>query len=289
LKIALDPFMHRHLSLPQVIDLAASLGYQHVELSWRDDFFPLFLAPRASRESVQELKSALQGSGVDLASLAILYRWASTDDTQRRTAIGYWMKALDIAVELGCSRINSEFGGTYLDPEGSEAAFWQSVEAVLPRLEKEGITLAIEPHPGDFVEDNDTAVDIVRSVDSEHFRYLYCAPHTFHMGNEITAMLTYAAPVLSHVHLADTFDHRKGRYIVNPLGSSVRVHQHLNIGEGEVDWEATFAGLSAVGFNGVMTSAVFGCEDRAVESSRQMLTVINDYLGRYWSNEASGP
>jgi myo-inositol catabolism protein IolH len=31
------------------------------------------------------------------------------------------------------------------------------------------------------------------------------------------------------------------RYIVNPPGSPARVHQHLDIGQGEVDWEVFLA------------------------------------------------
>ena len=77
---------------------------------------------------------------------------------------------------------------------------------------------------------------MIRSIGSPTSRYLYCAPHTFHLGDDVAAMIAYAAPVLDHVHLADSLDHRRSsglRYIVNPLGAPVRVHQHLNIGEGK--------------------------------------------------------
>jgi sugar phosphate isomerase/epimerase len=40
-KIALDTFMHRFRPLPDVIELASELGYDAVELSWREDFVPL--------------------------------------------------------------------------------------------------------------------------------------------------------------------------------------------------------------------------------------------------------
>ena len=130
---------------------------------------------------------------------------------------------------------------------------------------------------------------MIRSVGSPHLRYLYCAPHTFHLGDDVGTMIAYAAPVLDHVHLADSLDHRRSsglRYIVNPVGAPVRVHQHLNIGEGEVDWDALFDALAAVGFDGILTSCVFAWEERAVESSREMLASIHDYVGRYFTKGA---
>ena len=51
---------------------------------------------------------------------------------------------------------------------------------------------------------------------------------------------------MTQLHLADAFDHTASsglRYIVNPPGSTARVHQHLDIGQGEVDWDLFFATL----------------------------------------------
>ena len=66
--------------------------------------------------------------------------------------------------------------------------------------------------------------------------------------------------MLAHVRVADTFNHKKSsqlRYIVNPPGSAVRVHQHLDIGQGEVDFEAAFGALRRIGFDGIVTSCGF--------------------------------
>ena len=68
------------------------------------------------------------------------------------------------------------------------------------------------------------------------------------------------------------------RYIVNPPGSTARVHQHLDIGQGEVDFDACFRALRAVGFDGILTSCVFAWEERAVESSRFMFERIRHHL-----------
>jgi myo-inositol catabolism protein IolH len=123
-------------------------------------------------------------------------------------------------------------------------------------------------------------------IGSKNVRYLYCAPHTFHLGADMEAMLRKAAPVLAHVHVGDTMNHRASsglRYIVNPPGSSVRVHQHLDIGQGEIDWDLFFRTLHDVGFDGIVTSCVFAWEERAVESSRFMREEIQKYLDRYWT------
>ena len=40
MKLALDPAMYTDLSMKEVIDKAASLGYDYIELSPREDFIP---------------------------------------------------------------------------------------------------------------------------------------------------------------------------------------------------------------------------------------------------------
>ena len=158
------------------------------------------------------------------------------------------------------------------------------MEELLPIFEAEQLPLHIEAHPDDFVEENNLAVDMIRSVNSPWVKYLYCAPHTFHLGEDVAAMLRYAAPVLAHVHVADSFNHKRGwRYILNPAGTPARIHQHLDIGAGEVDWEAFFGTLAEIDFDGIMTSQVFAWDgERAVQSSRFMLSKMREYVDKYW-------
>ncbi|MFC3626974.1 TIM barrel protein, partial [Vogesella amnigena] len=137
----------------------------------------------------------------------------------------------------------------------------------------------------DWVETLAPALDIVRVLGSRHVKLSYIAPHTFYYGDDMAAMLREAAPVLAHVRVADTFNHKASsqlRYIVNPPGSShIRVHQHLDIGQGEIDWDLFFATLADIGFDGVLSSCVFAWEERADESSRFMRSEIQRYLTKY--------
>ena len=281
MRIALDPYMLRDRSFGEVCRIAADIGYDSIELSPRPDFIPFFTHPRADRARVSEFRAALRDTGMELASILPLYRWSGPDEDERQAAVGYWKRAIQLCVEVGCTTMNSEFNGRPDQPARSEAQFWRSLEELLPIFEREGIQLNLEAHPDDFIERNEPAVDLVRAIDSPTVGYVYCAPHTFHLGDDIGAMIEYAAPVLRQVHVADVLNHRASsglRYIVNPPGSTARVHQHLDIGQGEVDFDTCFRALRKVGFDGILTSCVFAWEERAIESSQFMFERIRDYL-----------
>ena len=284
MKVALDPYMFRRVPLPELPGLVAELGYQHIELSPRDDFLPFFLHPRADRASIAAFKQALAGAGVTVSTVLPLYRWSGPDEDERQAAVRYWKRAIQITAELGCQVMNSEFNGRPEAAAASEAQFWRSMEELLPVFEREGVRLRLEPHPDDFVEDGRAAIDLIRGIDNELVSFLYCAPHTFHQGGDIAGILHHAGPLLTQLHLADSFDHRASsglRYIVNPPGSPARVHQHLDIGQGEVDWDEFFGTLSELEFDGIATVCVFAWEERARESSVHNLERIQQYVTKF--------
>jgi myo-inositol catabolism protein IolH len=284
-KIALDPYMLRDkvplLELPRVV---AELGYRYIEMSPRDDFLPFFNHPRVDSATIAAFRRELAAAGVEVASVLPLYRWSGPDEDERQAAVRYWKRAIQITSELGVGVMNSEFNGRPEAAARSESQFWRSMEELLPVFETEGIRLVLEPHPDYFIEDGKAAVDMIRGINSDLVSFLYCAPHTFHQGGDIEGILKYAGPLLTQLHLADSFDHRASsglRYIINPPGSTARIHQHLDIGQGEVDWEVFFRTLAEVGFDGIATVCVFAWEERAEESSRTNLARVQEYVAKY--------
>jgi myo-inositol catabolism protein IolH len=280
-KIALDPWMVRRTPLLELPALVAEQGYEYIELSPREDFLPFFLHPRADRHTIAAFKQALDAAGVRVSSVLPLYRWAGPDEDERRAAVRYWKRAIQITVDLGCEVMNSEFNGRPEQASLSEAQWWRSMEELLPIFEREGVHLRLEPHPDDFVEDGLVAVDMVRGVDSPLISFLYCAPHTFHQGGNMAQIMEYAGDLLTQVHVADSFDHRvTNRYILNPPGTPARIHQHLDVGQGEVDWDVFFGTLERLRFGRrdetIMTACVFAWEDRARESNLFMREQIRD-------------
>jgi myo-inositol catabolism protein IolH len=290
-KLALDPYMLRGTPLTELPGLVADLGYEYIELSPRDDFTPFFLHARANDATVRSFKQALDAAGVKVVSHLPLYRWSGPDEDERQAAVRYWKRAIELTAELGCDVMNSEFNGRPEAASRSESQFWRSMEELLPVFERESMQLRLEPHPDDFVEDGRAAIDLIRGINSALVSFLYCAPHTFHMGGDIGGIMEYAGDLLTHLHVADSFDHRASsglRYIVNPPGSAVRIHQHLDIGQGEVDWDEFFGTLGRLRFDGVMTVCVFAWEDRARESSIFMREQIEKYT-QDWSHLPGGP
>lgn len=297
MKHTLDPHMIRHLSLEDTVRKVAELGYDHIEMSPRPDFLSWWTRPKLYPERIKSFKQALRDNNVGLASLQPMYRWASPYPDEWEVAIDNWKRAIEFAVELECPLFVSEFGrGGSPDrslndrsglhrPETCEGAFFRAMDVLVPILEREGIKLSLEAHPEDWLEEIAPAMDIIRTINSPMVRASFIAPHTFFYGPDMVANLRATEGYLEHVRLADTYDHTKSsqlRYIVNPPGAKVRVHQHLDLGQGEIDWDTFFATLADMNFDGVLSNCVFAWEDRAEDSARSVLKQTKDYVAKYW-------
>jgi myo-inositol catabolism protein IolH len=284
-KIALDPAMyHAELSVADEIRKAADLGYAYLELSPRADFFFWHKYPKADDAEVAKVKKAIKETGVSVLSLVPVFNWASADEQERQAQVRNWKRLLQIAAELECPLVNSELSGDPNDPVRSEHAFYASMEELIPVFEEYGIGLNLEAHPYDFVERNDEAVNVIRGLNRSWVNYLYCAPHGFHLadgGSDVRRMMQYAGGRLKHVHVADCYNHRANvgnRYILNPPAVDARIHQHNEIGNGEVPWDEFFQTLRDVDFDGVATVCVFGWEEQADEIHIRMRERIETEL-----------
>lgn len=285
MKIALDPSMYENLSLKEMVDKTAELGYDYIELSPREDFCSFYKYPKVDKSQIKNLKRWLNDAGVKISSLLPLYYWAGPEEDRRQAAVRNWKRAIEIAVELDIDLMNSEFNGTKYNPVVCEEKFIKSMDELIPVFEKEGIKLNLQAHPYDFIETNKGAVDMIRALDRPWINLVYSTAHTFYYDDgigDIETMFNYAGDRLTHVLFSDTFNHKAAnglRYIVNPPGAEVTIHQHLNIGEGEVDFDTIFRKLKEMNFDGIATNAVFAWVDKADESSKFMLEKMKEGLG----------
>ncbi|MFV0463615.1 MAG: sugar phosphate isomerase/epimerase family protein [Nostocoides sp.] len=289
MRIAQDPtpLHHDHalLEFPQVV---AELGYEWIQLTPHPDLIPFYRHPRADDDLLGQLKKATVDAGVGIASLLPVQRWSGPDEWAREAAVRNWKRIIQIAVDLEVPVIGTEFSGRPERPEESEAAFYRSMEELLPIIEREGIDLLIDPHPDDFVEDGLEAIRILKGLNSANIGMVFVACHSYHMGHPMREVMRAAGDMIRLVHVADTMDHHAShglRYITNPPGNPVRVHQHLQIGDGDVDWDDFFGGLAEIGFydreGSIMCNSVFAEDERADEMARYQLATMENYMARY--------
>lgn len=288
-KIALDPTpFHGTHSLLEFPALAADLGYKYLQMTPHPDLIPFFNHPKGDDDLVKQLKKSVKDAGIEIASTLPVLRWSGPDEDAREAAVRYWKRVIQITVDLGVDTIGTEFNGRPERAEESERAFYRSMEELVPIIEKEGIKVFIDPHPDDFVENGLAAWRVIRGINSKNFGMVYVASHTYHMGNQPAQILEVAKGRVGIVHMSDTMDHTASnglRYITNPPGNAVRVHQHLRIGAGDVNFDEMFQGLKVNGFlenpDSIMCSSVFAENENAREMSIYQREAIEALVAKH--------
>ncbi|EHQ8971410.1 sugar phosphate isomerase/epimerase IolH [Escherichia coli] len=294
MKVAFDVDVIKELPITDMVRQVSEWGYKYIEQSPHPRINPFYKHPKASREIMTEYKRALQTYGVEISSFIVVYRWSGPDELRRQAAVKNWKRMIEIAVDMGVQVINTELSGTPDEPEICEEMWYRSMEELLPIIEREGIRVEIQSHPWDFCELSDETADMVKSLRSEHVKYLYSAPHTFFYDKgkgDVGNMLRYAGDDLSHVLLADTMNHTLHcRYIVNPPGVNATIHQHVGLGEGEVDFDGLFRSLREmdfanrtfkVGGDAIITTSLFGYPEKMnVQAVETRERIERELLGR---------
>ena len=263
MKLAIDTSLMRDLSVDEALESVSKLGYRFVEVGLAH-----FLPDEASDEETKAFDRALSNHGVKLAALFGTYPVSYPEEEIRQRGVQQFQNAIGRARELGCNLVVAELMGDAERHSECSEAFKKSMSELIPTLEKSETTLCFEAHPGDFIERNKFAVDLVRSLQTSFVRYLYCVPHSFILGEDVREMIEYSRDVLGYVHLADSFKPEKtffsGRYF-----PQVQPHQHLTIGKGDVDFRSVFASLQRIGYDGFLTVDPFSMRDTPVEAARE--------------------
>jgi myo-inositol catabolism protein IolH len=263
MKAAFDTSLLRSLPLEKALQEVSDAGYSNIEIGLAH-----FNLVESTNEEVKSLLDYLSRFKLTLAAVIGNYPLSYPDEEVRTFGVAQYIKAIESCEKLGCRLFASELNGDIEDRKGSEIAFLKSFEEIRPNLEKSNVTLCFEAHPGDFVESNKLAVDLIRKINSPHLKYLYCAPHSFILGQNVREMIEYSRDVLSYVHYSDSLRPQKtffsGRYV-----PKVQPHQHLLPGLGDVDMKGIIDALHGINYEGYVTLNPFSHFDRPIETLRE--------------------
>lgn len=240
----------------------AACGYRGLELSFdRRHFHP----DHATRDQARDLGSLLQdlglgvvvGTGARYVLSAVRHEpsLVSAEPEEREIFLAFLERSLRVAPLLGARVAMLHSGLLPLGVEPDRAWSWlvEGARHLARAAADEGVDLAFEFHPDMVVRTLGDWQRLAARVDHPAFRLTLDVGHVACTEDApISAVIRRCAPAIANVHLEDV----RGR-----------VHQHLPVGLGDIDFGDVFRGLQAVGYPGLV-NAEFNTDDLEVDEIR---------------------
>lgn len=186
-------------------------------------------------------------------------------DASRR--VDYLHRAVEVAADLGAEAV-SFWSGSLPDGVAEERAWGRlcdGVWQVLDLAQRRGVVCAVEPEPGHFVDTLDTLLELRRRLDEpELLRVTLDIGHV--VCNEPRGMaetIRLAGPLLANVQVDDMVE---------------GVHEHLELGTGEVDFAEALGALVEIGYSGLAALELPRQSHAAPVVAERSLAFLRDQL-----------
>lgn len=239
--------MHSH-RLDDAVALLADLGYDGVALTLDHVHLDPFEPDLPGR--VARLRRLLETHGlavvVETGARYLLdprrkhHPTLLHDEEAARLRVDYLRRAVDVAADLGAEAV-SFWSGTR--PEGvTEQLAWarltEGVDRVLEHAGRRQVVCAVEPEPGHFLDTLDGVLELRARLDGpDLLRVTLDLGHVVcNEPRDMAATIHRAGSLLANVQVDDMLP---------------GVHEHLELGAGEVDLHAALTALTAVGYAGL--------------------------------------
>lgn len=233
--------------LHDALAVVAGTGYEGVGLTLDhahlDPFAPGLAARTAAVAGLLERHRL--GVVVETGARYLLDPWrkheptlVSGSGTERRVEL--LVLAVQVAADLGATAVS--FWSGILPADATRAQGWERLERhllpVLDAADRAGVVLACEPEPGMFVDRLADVLELRRRLGDPHLlRVTVDVGHLRCSEDEPEAdCIRGVAPLLANVQVDDM---RRG------------VHEHLELGTGEVDLAGALGALVEVGYRGL--------------------------------------
>jgi len=285
MKLALESGVFKDYPLETTLKRMREIGIGDIELASRRTYGH-FEADKVDERQVSATKEILARYGIKACAVFTYgnHLLGSPDESVRKNAVNEMRAVLRNTRGLGCDLVASEMKPGRLQMALSEQreieqckkAWLKSIAELSGDLDQLNVRLAFEPHPGDFVEDNNVAVDLIRECENKRVGYLYCFPHTFNFTGKLSDMIEYAGATTMHVHLGDSHkvDKIVPPYVVKSspelsLRFKREVHEHLIPGRGDVDFTEGMEALRRINYTGYLGLQPFSHNDDPVNAAAE--------------------
>ncbi|KRE70928.1 hydroxypyruvate isomerase family protein [Paenibacillus sp. Soil750] len=171
------------------------------------------------------------------------------DPTQRSVYLEGLVESIAVAKRLNCTKLISQVGQALegVPREAQTQSLIEGLRACVPILEKEGVTLLIEPlntrvnHQGYFLASSEEAFHIINQVGSPYVKILFDIYHQQITEGNVIANIRENIGLIGHFHAAGN----PGRH---------------ELDNGELNYEQIFKAIDETGFEGHMGLEYFPLE-----------------------------
>jgi L-ribulose-5-phosphate 3-epimerase len=265
-----------HHRLDDAISILADLGYGGVALTLDvqhlDPFAPQLLwriAEVRNRLERHGMKCAIETGARFLLDPVRKHQptLLSPSDVERNTRLDFLKRSIAIAVELnaGCVSFWSGAAGDDASHEELMRRLVDGVQRLIEQVEGTNVVLAFEPEPGMFIDTINKFSELHKRVNHPSFG-LTCDIGHLVCNDElpVSKFLAEWKYILWNVHIEDM---RRG------------IHDHLMIGEGEVDFGDVFSGLKNANYAGGLYVELSRHSYDAVQTARKTKAILDRYIG----------
>ena len=264
MKFSFMSFSCPECTLVEMLDYAKKYGYDGIEpraQAQHKHGIELETSGRARKE----IKNIIEDSGIECACIATSIRYCFTDAQKRKEAIETTREFIDLAGDIGASRIRV-FGGV---PD-KEIEINQAIEIVGESLaivseyaEKNRIFLCLETH--DFFSRADVVEKTVRIADSPFVRINWDIMHPYTKGMTIEEAFECVKDFVEHCHIHD------GIYDEN------RNPKLALMGQGEIPYSVAVRLLKELNYQGYLSGEYIKAWEPEVVLPHD-ISVLRSYL-----------
>lgn len=274
------------MSIYEWIDLAAELKIDGLE--FYNDF-----ADVKDPANWPKIRRAVEATGMVIPMMCASPDFTIPDAAGRKKEVEKEIASIRMSAELGaqyCRVLSGQRRKTITREEGLGYVV-ESIEACLPEAERLGITLILENHYKDdfwtepeFAQMMDVFVELVGRIDSPWFGVNFDPSNAIAAGEEPLELLEKVKHRVVTMHASD-------RYLANGTIEDLRAQEggtagyvsffkHGVIGKGLNDYDAIFATLKSVGFDGWIS-----IEDGVdgMEQMHESAEFLKKKVKQYWA------
>ena len=256
-------------SVLEAVEKIGRLGFRGVEIMCdRPHLYP----PDYDEKNLTRLKTLIDDQGLKVTNLnsftlfavgdTYLPSWIEPQEERREIRIQHTLQCLKVADFFGCKNISVPPGGPVgeISREKAMTLFHLGLERVAPLAQELDIKILVEPEPDLLMENTREFKEFIVDVKSPAIGVNFDIGHFFCAGEDPRVAFEELFEWIGHVHLEDI--------------ASDRVHNHLILGHGAIQFTEIFQTMLRLGYQGDVSLELYPYVDAPEEAGRESLNYL---------------